>query len=130
MKGGYYMKQLDAKVLTYLNQTQKTHIDDISHNTNINSEVLQEILNNLVRLSYVEQEHELDNTPPPPGVISIFFIPTGFYSITPRGMYALTEYNITQKETLNKVIINTVKWLTPIIVTIIIAVVGWLFFPK
>ena len=33
-------------------------------------------------------------------------------------------------ETLNKVIINTVKWLTPIIVTIIIAVVGWLFFPK
>lgn len=45
-------------------------------------------------------------------------------------MYALTEYNITQKETLNKVIINTVKWLTPIIVTIIIAVVGWLFFPK
>lgn len=75
------MKQLDAKVLTYLNQTQKTHIDDISHNTNINSEVLQEILNNLVRLSYVEQEHELDNTPPPPGVISIFLFLQDFIQL-------------------------------------------------
>lgn len=124
------MKQLDAKVLTYLNQTQKPHIDDISYNTNIKLDVLQEILNNLVHLSYVEEEHELDNTPMPPGVISIIFIPTGFYSITPRGMYALTEYNITQKETQKKVIINTIKWLIPIIVTIIIAVIGWIFFPK
>lgn len=124
------MKQLDAKVLTYLNQTQKLHIDNISHNTNIKLEVLQEILNNLVRLSYVEEEHELDNTPTPPEVIYIYFIPTGFYSITPRGMHALEEYKITQRETLKKVIINTIKWLIPIIVTIIIAVVGWIFFPK
>ena len=92
------MKQLDAKVLTYLNQTQKLHIDDISHNTNIKLEVLQEILNNLVRLSYVEEEQELDNTPTPPDVIYIYFIPTGFYSIMPRDMKALTEYDITQKK--------------------------------
>jgi len=45
-------------------------------------------------------------------------------------MHALEEYKITQRETLKKVIINTIKWLIPIIVTIIIAVVGWIFFPK
>ena len=43
-------------------------------------------------------------------------------------MLALEEYNITQKEKRKKVIISTVKWLIPIFVTIIIAVVGWLFF--
>ena len=27
----------------------------------------------------------------PPNIVSIFFIPTGFYSITPKGMHALAE---------------------------------------
>jgi hypothetical protein len=126
VKGGDYMTQLDAKVLAYLNKPQKKHIDDISYNTNIQLEVLQETLNNLVHLSYVEQDHELDNTPMPPNVVSIFFIPTGFYSITPKGMHALAEYNITQKETRKKAIISIVKWLIPLIFT----VVGWFCFTK
>lgn len=51
------MTRLEAIVLTYLNQVQRTHIDNISHATNIQLEVLQEILNGLVRFSYIEQEH-------------------------------------------------------------------------
>ena len=79
------MKQLDVKVLTYLNQTQKPHINDIFHNTNIQLEVLQEVLNNLVKLSYVEQEHELDNTPMPPNVISIFSFLQAFIRLHQEG---------------------------------------------
>lgn len=51
------MIKLEAIVLTYLNQVQRAHIDNTSHVTNIQLEVLQEILNGLVRFSYIEQEH-------------------------------------------------------------------------
>lgn len=122
------MTRLEAIVLTYLNQVQRTHIDNISHATNIQLEVLQEILNSLVRLSYVQQETKLDDTPMPKDIIYVFFIPSGFYSITSRGMLALAEYKLTQKEKRNEFIFNVAKWLFPIIVTIAIAVIGWFFF--
>lgn len=122
------MTQLEAIVLTYLNQVQRTHIDNISHNTNIQLEVLQEIINGLVRLSYVQQETKLDDTPMPKDVIYVFFIPSGFYSITSKGMQAVLEYNLAQKEKRKDSILNLVKWSIPLIITIAIAVVGWLFF--
>lgn len=124
------MTKLEAIVLTYLNQVQRTHIDNISHATNISLEVLQEILNGLVRLSYIEQEHELDDSSMPQDVTYVFFIPSGFYSITSRGMLALAEYNLAQKEKRKEFIFNIFKWLIPLIITIAIAVVGWLFFTK
>ncbi len=124
------MTRLEAIVLTYLNQVQRTHIDNISHATNIQLEVLQEILNSLVRLSYVQQETKLDDTPMPKDIIYVFFIPSGFYSITSRGMLALAEYNLAQKEKRKEFIFNIFKWLIPLIITIAIAVVGWLFFTK
>lgn len=124
------MTKLEAIVLTYLNQVQRTHIDNISHATNIQLEVLQEILNGLVRLSYIEQEHELDDSSMPQDVTYVFFIPSGFYSITSRGMLALAEYNLAQKEKRKEFIFNIFKWLIPLIITIAIAVVGWLFFTK
>lgn len=124
------MARLEAIVLTYLNQVQRTHIDNISHATNIPLEVLQEILNGLVRLSYVQQETKLDDTPMPKDIIYVFFIPSGFYCITPKGTQALIEYNLTQKEKRNEFIFNVAKWLFSIIVTIVIAVIGWLFFTK
>lgn len=124
------MTQLEAIVLTYLNQVQRTHIDDISHNTNIQLEVLQEIINGLVRLSYVQQETKLDDTPMPKDVIYVFFIPSGFYSITPKGIQALLEYNLAQEEKRKEFIFNIFKWLISLIITIAIAVVGWLFFTK
>ena len=124
------MTKLEAIVLTYLNQVQRTHIDNISHATNIQLEVLQEILNSLVRLSYVQQEPKLDDTPMPKDIIYVFFIPSGFYSITSRGMLALAEYNLAQKEKRKEFIFNIFKWLIPLIITIAIAVVGWLFFTK
>lgn len=122
------MTKLEAIVLTYLNQVKRTHIDNISHATNIQLEVLQEILNGLIRLSYIEQEHELDDSSMAQDVTYVFFIPSGFYSITSRGMLALAEYKLTQKEKRNEFIFNIAKWLFPIIVTIAIAVIGWLFF--
>ena len=124
------MTKLEAIVLTYLNQVQRTHIDNISHDTNIQLEVLQEILNGLIRLSYIEQEHELDDSSMPQDVTYVFFIPSGFYSITSIGMLALAEYNLAQKEKRKDFIFNVVKLLFPIIVTIFIAVIGWLFFTK
>lgn len=124
------MTQLEAIVLTYLNQVQRTHIDNISHNTNIQLEVLQEIINGLVRLSYVQQETKLDDTPMPRDVIYVFSIPSGFYSITSKGMQALLEYNLAQKEKRNEFIFNVAKWLIPLIITIITSVIGWLFFTK
>lgn len=124
------MTNLEAIVLTYLNQVQRTHIDNISHDTNIQLEVLQEILNWLVRLSYVQQETKLDDTPMPRDVICVLFIPSGFYSITSRGMLALAEYKLTQKEKRNEFIFNVAKWLFSIIVTIVISVIGWFFFTK
>lgn len=124
------MTKLEAIVLTYLNQVQRTHIDNISHATNIQLEVLQEILNSLVRLSYVQQETKLDDNPMPKDIIYVFFIPSGFYSITSRGMLALAEYNLAQKEKRKEFIFNIFKWLIPLIITIAIAVVGWLFFTK
>lgn len=124
------MTRLEAIVLTYLNQVQRTHIDNISHNTNIQLEVLQEIINGLVRLSYVQQETKLDDTPMPRDVICVLFIPSGFYSITSKGMQALLEYNLAQKEKRKDFILNLVKWLIPLIITIVISVVGWLFFTK
>lgn len=124
------MTNLEAIVLTYLNQVQRTHIDNISHDTNIQLEVLQEILNGLVRLSYVQQETKLDDTPMPRDVICVLFIPSGFYSITSRGMLALAEYKLTQKEKRNEFIFNVAKWLFSIIVTIVISVIGWFFFTK
>lgn len=124
------MTQLEAIVLTYLNQVQRTHIDNISHNTNIQVEVLQEIINGLVRLSYVQQETKLDDTPMPRDVIYVFSIPSGFYSITSKGMQALLEYNLAQKEKRNEFIFNVAKWLIPLIITIITSVIGWLFFTK
>ena len=127
---GDYMTRLEAIVLTYLNQVQRTHIDNIFHDTNIPLEVLQEILNGLVRLSYIEQEHELDDPPMPQDVTYVFFIPSGFYSITSRGMLALAEYNLAQKEKRKDFILNLAKWLIPLIITIITSVVGWLFFTK
>lgn len=122
------MTKLEAIVLTYLNQVKRTHIDNISHTTNIQLEVLQEILNGLIRLSYIEQEHELDDSSMVQDVTYVFFIPSGFYSITSRGMLALAEYKLTQKEKRNEFIFNIAKWLSPIIVTIAIAVIGWFFF--
>lgn len=122
------MTKLEAIVLTYLNQVKRTHIDNISHATNIQLEVLQEILNGLIRLSYIEQEHELDDSSMAQDVTYVFFIPSGFYSITSRGMLALAEYKLTQKEKRNEFIFNIAKWLFPIIVTIAIAVIGWFFF--
>lgn len=122
------MTKLEIIVLTYLNQVQRTHIDNISHATNIQLEVLQEILNGLIRLSYIEQEHELDDSSMAQDVTYVFFIPSGFYSITSRGMLALAEYKLTQKEKRNEFIFNVAKWLFPIIVTIAIAVIGWFFF--
>ena len=122
------MTKLEAIVLTYLNQVKRTHIDNISHATNIQLEVLQEILNGLIRLSYIEQEHELDDSSMAQDVAYVFFIPSGFYSITSRGMLALAEYKLTQKEKRNEFIFNIAKWLFPIIVTIAIAVIGWFFF--
>lgn len=122
------MTKLEAIVLTYLNQVKRTHIDNISHTTNIQLEVLQEILNGLIRLSYIEQEHELDDSSMAQDVTYVFFIPSGFYSITSRGMLALAEYKLTQKEKRNEFIFNIAKWLFPIIVTIAIAVIGWSFF--
>lgn len=122
------MTKLETIVLTYLNQVQRTHIDNISHATNIQLEVLQEILNGLIRLSYIEQEHELDDSSMAQDVTYVFFIPSGFYSITSRGMLALAEYKLTQKEKRNEFIFNVAKWLFPIIVTIAIAVIGWFFF--
>lgn len=124
------MTRLEAIVLTYLNQVQRTHIDNISHDTNIQLDVLQEILNGLIRLSYIEQERELDDSSMPQDVIYVFFIPSGFYSITSRGMLALTEYKLTQKEKRNEFIFNVAKLLFPIIVTIVISVISWLFFTK
>lgn len=124
------MTNLEAIVLTYLNQVQRTHIDNISHDTNIQLKVLQEILNGLVRLSYVQQETKLDDTPMPRDVIYVLFIPSGFYSITSRGMLALAEYKLTQKEKRNEFIFNVAKWLFSIIVTIVISVIGWFFFTK
>ena len=124
------MTSLEAIVLTYLNQVQRTHIDNISHDTNIQLEVLQEILNGLVRLSYIEQEHELDDSSMPQDVTYVFFIPSGFYSITSRGMLALAEYKLTQKEKRKEFIFNICKWLISLIITIAIAVGGWLFFTK
>lgn len=124
------MTQLEAIVLTYLNQVQRTHIDDISHNTNIQLEVLQVIINGLVQLSYVQQETKLDDTPMPKDVIYVFFIPSGFYSITPKGIQALLEYNLAQEEKRKEFIFNIFKWLISLIITIAIAVVGWLFFTK
>lgn len=124
------MTNLEAIVLTYLNQVQRTHIDNISHDTNIQLEVLQEILDGLVRLSYVQQETKLDDTPMPRDVICVLFIPSGFYSITSRGMLALAEYKLTQKEKRNEFIFNVAKWLFSIIVTIVISVIGWFFFTK
>ena len=124
------MTRLEALVLTYLNQVQRTHIDNISHAINIQLEVLQEILNGLVRLSYIEQEHELDDSSMPQDVTYVFFIPSGFYSITSRGMLALAEYNLAQKEKRKDFILNLAKWLIPLIITIITSVVGWLFFTK
>lgn len=124
------MTNLEAIVLTYLNQVQRTHIDNISHDTNIQLKVLQEILNGLVRLSYVQQETKLDDTPMPRDVICVLFIPSGFYSITSRGMLALAEYKLTQKEKRNEFIFNVAKWLFSIIVTIVISVIGWFFFTK
>lgn len=124
------MTRLEAIVLTYLNQVQRTHIDNISHNTNIQLEVLQEIINGLVRLSYVQQETKLDDTPMPRDIICVLFIPSGFYSITSKGMQALLEYNLAQKEKRKDFILNLVKWLIPLIITIVISVVGWLFFTK
>ena len=124
------MTRLEAIVLTYLNQVQRTHIDNISHAINIQLEVLQEILNGLVRLSYIEQEHELDDSSMPQDVTYVFFIPSGFYSITSRGMLALAEYNLAQKEKRKDFILNLAKWLIPLIITIITSVVGWLFFTK
>lgn len=124
------MTRLEAIVLTYLNQVQRTHIDNISHAINIQLEVLQEILNGLVRLSYIEQEHELDDSSMPQDVTYVFFIPSGFYSITSRGMLALAEYNLAQKEKRKEFIFNIFKWLISLIITIAIAVVGWLFFTK
>lgn len=124
------MTKLEAIVLTYLNQVQRTHIDNISHATNIQLEVLQEILNGLVRLSYVQQETKLDDTPMPKDVVYVFFIPSGFYSITPKGIQALLEHNHAQKEKRNEFIFNIFKWLISLIITIAIAVVGWLFFTK
>ena len=124
------MTQLEAIVLTYLNQVQRTHIDNISHDTNIQLEVLQEIINGLVRLSYVQQETKLDDTPMPRDVIYVFSIPSGFYSITSKGMQALLEYNLAQKEKRNEFIFNVAKWLIPLIITIITSVIGWLFFTK
>lgn len=122
------MTKLEAIVLTYLNQVQRTHIDNISHDTNIQLDMLQEILNGLIRLSYIEQERELDDSSMPQDVIYVFFIPSGFYSITSRGMLALAEYKLTQKEKRKEFIFNIAKWLFPIIVTIAIAVIGWFFF--
>lgn len=124
------MTQLEAIVLTYLNQVQRTHIDDISHNTNIQLEVLQVIINGLVQLSYVQQETKLDDTPMPKDVIYVFFIPSGFYSITPKGIQALLEYNLAQEEKRKEFIFNIFKWLISLIITIAIAIVGWLFFTK
>lgn len=124
------MTRLEAIVLTYLNQVQRTHIDNISLDTNIQLEVLQEILNGLIRLSYIEQEHELDDSSMPQDVTYVFFIPSGFYSITSRGILALAEYNLAQKEKRKDFIFNVAKLLFPIIVTIVIAVIGWLFFTK
>lgn len=124
------MTRLEAIVLTYLNQVQRTHIDNISRDTNIQLEVLQEILNGLIRLSYIEQERELDDSSMPQDVIYVFFIPSGFYSITSIGMLALAEYNLAQKEKRKDFIFNVAKLLFPIIVTIVIAVIGWLFFTK
>ncbi|MFR1898696.1 MAG: hypothetical protein ACLS3B_03920 [Veillonella atypica] len=124
------MTSLEAIVLTYLNQVQRTHVDNISHNTNIQLEVLQEILNGLIRLSYIEQEHKLDDSSMPQDFTYVFFIPSGFYSITSRGMLALAEYKLTQKEKRNEFIFNVAKWLIPLIITIITSVVGWLFFTK
>lgn len=124
------MTRLEAIVLTYLNQVQRTHIDNISHDTNIQLDVLQEILNGLIRLSYIEQERELDDSSMPQDVIYVFFIPSGFYSITSRGMLALAEYKLTQKEKRKEFILNICKWLISLIITIAIAVVGWLFFTK
>lgn len=124
------MTSLEAIVLTYLNQVQRTHIDNISHNTNIQLEMLQESINGLVRLSYVQQETKLDDTPMPKNVINIFFIPSRFYSITSKGMQALLEYNLAQKEKRKDFILNLAKWLIPLIITIITSVVGWLFFTK
>ena len=124
------MTRLESIVLTYLNQVQRTHIDNISHDTNIQLEVLQEILNGLIRRSYIEQERELDDSSMPQDVIYVFFIPSGFYSITSRGRLALTEYKLTQKERRNEFIFNVAKLLFPIIVPIDIAVIGWLFFTK
>ncbi len=124
------MTRLEAIVLTYLNQVQRTHIDNISHNTNIRLDVLQEIINGLVRLSYVQQETKLDDTPMPRDVICVLFIPSGFYSITPKGTQALIEYNLAQKEKRKEFIFNIFKWLISLIITIAIAVVGWLFFTK
>ena len=72
------MTKLEAIVLTYLNQVKRTHIDNISHSTNIQLEVLQEILNGLIRLSYIEQEHELDDSSMAQDVTYVFFIPSGF----------------------------------------------------
>ena len=124
------MTSLEAIVLTYLNQVQRTHVDNISHNTNIQLEVLQEILNGLIRLSYIEQEHKLDDSSMPQDFTYVFFIPSGFYSITSRGMLALAEYKLTQKEKRNEFIFNVAKWLIPLIITIITSVIGWLFFTK
>lgn len=93
-------------------------------------EVLQEIINGLVRLSYVQQETKLDDTPMPRDVIYVFSIPSGFYSITSKGMQALLEYNLAQKEKRNEFIFNVAKWLIPLIITIITSVIGWLFFTK
>lgn len=124
------MTRLEAIVLTYLNQVQRTHIDNISHDTNIQLDVLQEILNGLIRLSYIEQERELDDSSMPQDVIYVFFIPSGFYSITSRGMLALAEYKLTQQEKRKEFIFNICKWLISLIITIAIAVVGWLFFTK
>lgn len=81
VKRGNYITQLDTKVLAYLNKPQKKHIDDISYNTNIQLEVLQETLNNLVHLSYVEQDHKLDNTPMPPNIVSIFLFLQAFIQL-------------------------------------------------
>lgn len=124
------MTRLEVIVLTYLNQVQRTHIDNISHNTNIRLDVLQEIINGLVRLSYVQQETKLDDTPMPSDVICVLFIPSGFYSITSKGMQALLEYNLAQKEKRKDFILNLAKWLIPLIITIVTSVVGWLFFTK
>lgn len=124
------MTRLEAIVLTYLNQVQRTHIDDISHNTNIQLDVLQEIINGLVRLSYVQQETKLDDTPMPRDVICVLFIPSGFYSITSKGIQALLEYNLAQKEKRKDFILNLAKWLIPLIITVVTSVVGWLFFTK